>query len=261
MNKKTFNNEDEKILISKVEDKYNFCKTRNKITNTDFLNIAEIGLIFNFLKENKINNYSIYGGREEADRKIIIFHPEKFTDEIVKKNCEQLLDIVRIKLPKGIKYEHREYLSGIMKLGIKREKFGDILVLDDGADIITLKNVSDYICNGLKELIRFRKSEITIENISDLKDIEPKFEESKIILSSIRIDSFVAEIARCSRTKAIEVVEQGKVFINSVNEFKVSKKVNINDIITIRGKGKFIFCGVERKTSSGKYLVNIKKYV
>lgn len=261
MNKKTFNNEDEKILISKVEDKYNFCKTRNKITNTDFLNIAEIGLIFNFLKENKINNYSIYGGREEADRNIIIFYPEKFTDEIVKKNCEQLLDIVRIKLPKGIKYEHREYLSGIMKLGIKREKFGDILVLDDGADIITLKTVSEYICNGLKELIRFRKSEITIENIQNLKDVDTKLIDLKIVVSSIRLDNFVSEIARCSRTKAIEIIEQGKVFINSVNELKISKKINVKDIITIRGKGKFIFYGIERETNSGKYLVNIKKYI
>ena len=47
---------------------------------------------------------------------------------------------------------------------------------------------------------------------------------------------------------------------NSINEFKFSKKIELNDIITIRGKGKFIFEGIEKETKSGKLLVNIKKY-
>ena len=55
-------------------------------------------------------------------------------------------------------------------------------------------------------------------------------------------------------------IEQGKVFINSINEYKYSRKININDIITIRGKGKFIYTGIEKETKSGKLLVNIKKY-
>ena len=38
--------------------------------------------------------------------------------------------------------------------------------------------------------------------------------------------------------KAKELIEQGYVFINSVNELKESKKINEKEIITIRGKGK-----------------------
>lgn len=56
------------------------------------------------------------------------------------------------------------------------------------------------------------------------------------------------------------MIEEGIVFINSINEFKSSKKIEINDIITIRGKGKFIFEGIEKETKSGRLLVNIKKY-
>ena len=70
----------------------------------------------------------------------------------------------------------------------------------------------------------------------------------------------VSELAKCSRTRATEIIEDGRVFLNSINEFKDSKKININDIITIRGKGKFVFIGIEKETKSGRFLVNIKKY-
>jgi len=74
----------------------------------------------------------------------------------------------------------------------------------------------------------------------------------------MRLDNFVAELSRCSRTRAIEIIEEGRVFLNSINEFKASKKININDIITIRGKGKFVFYNIEKETRSGKLLINIK---
>ena len=53
--------------------------------------------------------------------------------EIVEENYTNILDIIRIELPNNVVYEHREYLSGIMKLGLKREKFGDIIVTEYGA--------------------------------------------------------------------------------------------------------------------------------
>lgn len=42
-----------KILVAKMIDKYEFCKTKNKITFTDFLNISEISIIEKILKEEK----------------------------------------------------------------------------------------------------------------------------------------------------------------------------------------------------------------
>lgn len=251
---------DNKLLIAKIKDKYEFSKIKNKITYTDFLNISEINIAKKFLSENKIKNCIFYGGKVEADRQIIIFYPEKFSIDMVEKNYEKILEVIKIKLPNNIQYEHKDFLSGIMKLGIKREKFGDILVTEYGADIISLSEVSNYLVSGLKDLTRFRKSEITIKNINDLKNIAPEFEKLNIIVSSIRLDNFVAEIARCSRSKAEEIIESGRVFINSINEFKCAKKINVNDIITIRGKGKFIYDSIEKETRSGKFLINIRKY-
>ena len=251
-----------KLLVAKAIDKYNFCKTRNKITYTDFLNISEIAILKRIFKSEHINNYVFFGGKDETDRSILIFYPEKLSIELVEKNYNKILKIVRIKFPNNIKYAHKDVLSGIMKLGIRREKIGDIIIDSDGsmADIITFTEIAEILSKDLNSLIRFRKSNIEILDISEIINKNIEFDNINIIVSSVRLDNFVSELGKCSRNNAIELIENGKVYINSINEYKASKKININDIITIRGKGKFIFDHIEKETKSGKYLLNIRKY-
>ena len=245
----------------KVSDKIEFCRTRNKIVNTDFLDIASRSEAGEVLLKEKFKNYFYEGGKESADRSILVLYPDKITEEMARKNIENILEVIRIKLPKELKYEHRDYLSGIMKLGLKREKFGDIIVNETGADIVVLKEVAEFLKNSLQELTRFRKAQIDIISILELQNIETVFEEFTIIVSSLRLDNFVAELARCSRTRAEEIITEQRVFVNSVLVEKTSKKINIGDIITIRGKGKFIFDEIQRETRSDRLVLGLKKYV
>lgn len=256
-----FKNDRKQYQNEKISDKIEFCRTRNKIVNTDFLDIADKGDAQKFLNEEKIKNYFFEGGKENSDRSILVLYPEKLTEDMAKKNISNILAIIRIKLPKELKYEHRDYLSGIMKLGVKREKFGDIIVNDCGADIIVLKELAEYLKNNLQELTRFKKSQIEIIDISKLKNIETKFEEFSIIVSSLRLDNFVSELVRCSRARAEEIILEHKVFVNSVLEEKSSKKINVGDIITLRGKGKFIFTDIDRITKNDKLVLIMKKYI
>ena len=249
-----------KMLVAKLIDKYEICKIKNKISYTDFLNISERSIVEKIIKEERINNYVFFGGKEETDRTVLIFYPEKINEEMLVKNYEKIFDVIRIKLPNNISYEHREFLSGVMKFGIKREKIGDIIVTDFGADIILFSDISKILVEDLKQLTRFRKSEITIESINDVTNMMTEFEENNIIVTSLRLDNFVAELVNCSRTRASEIINEGRVFVNSINEYKDSKKIEINDIITVRGKGKFIFDGIEKETRSGRLLINMRKY-
>lgn len=252
---------EEELLLSKIEDKIKFTKTKNKITYTDFLNIQERSIVEKFLRNEKINNYFCYGGNENAERVIFVFYPEKINQEIAKKNLENILSVIKIENSKEDNYEHRVYLSAVMKLGLKREKIGDIIVFETGAEIVVFEENIDYLINGLEQLTRFRKSEFSILNINELSKKELEFEEFTIIVSSIRLDCFVAELAKCSRTKSEEYIEYGKVFINSIQELKLSKKLIIGDIITIRGKGKFIFQNIIKETSKNRFVIQIQKYI
>ncbi len=250
-----------KLLEAKIEDKHQFAVSKNKITNTDFLNLSEKIVAEQFLRERKIKNYLFLGGNGTySERVILLFYPEKFSLEMVEKNYANILCGIRITLPKDLHYEHRNYLSGILKLGIKREKIGDILVRETGADVIVFKEVSDFLSTNLPSLTRFQKARFDCISMEEIETKEPEFEERTIIVSSMRLDNFVAELARTSRSKAMELINEQRVFVNHQLETKFSKKINLGDIMNIRGKGKFIIEEIDHKTKSEKYVIKIKKY-
>ena len=102
---------EEKLLISKMIDKIDLTTNKNKIQNTDFLDIYQSHLLEKILKQEKVKNYIINGGISDSERNIIVFFPEKLS-EIVNTNTSKILPIkcIRIKLPKEMygKYTHRD---------------------------------------------------------------------------------------------------------------------------------------------------------
>ena len=258
-----YRNKDEKMLLAQIIDKLESIDKKNKIEYTDFLDMTQIKLVQNFINRQKINNYILYGGFEEAERKIFVFYPEKFNEQIVKKNLENIVQIIRIELPDDLKgkYNHRDFLGGVMKLGVEREKVGDILVDYNGADIIIDKRISKFIIENIKELTRFSKSTITLENINNLRKVEIRKEELEIIVSSLRLDNVIAELARCSRNKALEIINMERVFINFQVETKKTKQIKQGDIITIRGRGRFVIKEVLGQTKSGRRIGKVEKFI
>lgn len=258
-----YKNEKDRLLISKIIDKIKFCETKNKIQTTDFLAQIEQKLVENFLKSQKITNYFYTGGFEEAERRILIIYPEKLNDIIRNINLNEYINAIRITLPNEMKgeYSHRNYLGGIMKLGIVREKVGDILVNDNGADILVIPEMFKFLINNIPTLTRFSKSKIEQINLEDLRKIEVKKEIIKITVSSMRLDNIVAELAKCSRGKANEILEQERVLLNYEIVQKSSKEVKENDNITIRGKGKFFIKEIVGNTRKGRIFLEIEKFI
>ena len=110
------------------------------------------------------------------------------------------------------------------------------------------------------ELTRFKKSrfeEIDIENVRNKID---NFEDMTIIVASMRIDNIVSELARCSRSGADEYIIDERVLVNYKTVLKGSKLVENNDVVTIRGKGKFIIDGLVRNTRNDRYVLKVRKY-
>lgn len=259
---KEYKKTEDKICLSQVWDKIELSKTKDKIEYTDFLDMYQVSLVENFLRKIKFENYQLYGGYQEAERKILIVYPEKYDEKMLEKNDSKIIKIVRVILAeeeKG-KYSHRNYLGGIVKLGFKREKIGDIIVSEEGADIITVEDFAGILKQQLPSLTRFENSMVKIEEIQDLQKREVKIEQVKIIVPSLRLDNFVSDLARTSRSKAVQIIDQERVFVNGKNETKPSKQLKLNDIITIRGKGRFVIKEFSGTTRSGRMVIIIEKY-
>ena len=260
---KDYRKQEDKICLSQVLDKIEFMKAREKIEYTDFLDMYQISLVENFLKKIKFENYKLYGGYEDAERKILIIYPEEYNDNMLEKNYPKILKVVRVTLGEEEqgKYSHRNYLGGIVKLGLKREKVGDILVADVGADIIAMEEFSEILKKELPSLTRFENSKVEIIDLKDLRKKEISIEDVKIIVPSLRLDNIVSDLARTSRSKAVQIIAQERVFINGQNETKLSKQIKLHDIITIRGKGRFVIKEFDGTTRSGRTVIVVEKYV
>ena len=260
---KDYRKQEDKICLSQVLDKIEFMRMKEKIEYTDFLDMYQISLVENFLKKINFEHYKLYGGYEDAERKILIVYPEKYNENMLEKNYPKILKVVRVNLDKEEygKYTHRNYLGGIIKLGLKREKVGDILVSNNGSDIIVVEDFAEILKKELPSLTRFENSKIEIVELKDLRKKEMRIENMKIIVPSLRLDNIVSDLAKTSRSKAAQIISQERVFINGQNETKLSKQIKINDVITIRGKGRFVIKEVEGTTRSGRTVLVVEKYV
>jgi RNA-binding protein YlmH len=266
MNREILNDyreKEDKILLAQVLDKIEMVEKKNKIEYTDFLDLAQFELVQKFINKIKIENCMSYGGFEEAERKIFVFYPEKFNSIVVEKNLTNIVQIIRIELPDDLKgkYTHRDYLGAVIKLGIERKKVGDIVVDSNGADIIVDKDILKFLLENLGGLTRFSKSTITVENIENLRPVEIKKEEIEIIVSSMRLDNVISELARCSRNKALDIINQERVLVNFECETKKTKQIKPGDMLTIRGKGRFFVKEISGQTRSGRFVIKVEKFV
>ena len=257
-----YKKEEDRLLISKLLDKIQAVEKQNKIQNTDFLSPVELIILEKILNLIDYKNYIVYGGNNNSQRKTIILYPIKLENIFLENKFDYntICNCIRIaNIDESL--EHKVILGGIIKLGVKREKIGDIIIYDKGADIIVNKEITKFLLSNLNQLTRFKNANIEVVDISETVSKEQEFKDMKIIVSSLRLDNIVAELAKTSRSKASEILNQERVFINYENEVKNTKLIKETDIITIRGKGKFIVEEIVGNTRSGRFIINIKQYI
>lgn len=255
MNKKDFIeyfNTEDKNSISHIFEKY-------ELTNYGLLGITEEfypPLIWAKLleMENKLRvKVETFGYFSESERRVITF-----TGEDNYSNDKVELKILKIRnLSKFKTLSHKDYLGSLMSLGIKREKFGDLIVKEEICYVPTFQNIGDFVINELKMIGR-NPVEISYgEEIS----INVEFEELNLIISSNRLDNFVAAITKLSREESIKNIERGEVLIDYFVVKDKSSKIKENSIITIKYFGKYKFLGKRGETKKDKVRISVKRYV
>lgn len=246
------NNEDEKLLIAKIEDKIKISKTQNKITNSYFLNEFQISMVEKQLLKMQEKQYFFFGGYEKALRKILVAYPDKLEKDTVISNINDIISAIKIELPNEIQGElkHKDYLGTLMSFGLARERVGDIIVYDNRAYLVVLKDNAEYIKMSFEQERKFKKAEIEIVNLSKIEPKSTEYDNINISVNSLRLDNVISEILKTSRKIAQEYLEQEKVYINYSEETKSTKTIKEKDILVIRGKGKYIvesFLGKNKK--------------
>ena len=153
---------------------------------------------------------------------------------------------------------HKDFLGGILSLGIERNKIGDLLVNEDVCYVPIHEDIESFlICN----IDKIGKATCKVEILGQYGFLPQfNFKEEIILVSSLRIDGIVSKLANVSRAKAQMMVEQGRILIDYVKVKEKSYEVKEDERITIRGVGKFILGNTIGSSKSGRLKVSIKKY-
>lgn len=239
----------DKELLSRVDDIADLSLTRNKPYFLGFLNERE-----QYIIKNAFPFYTsylrFYGGYDKSKRNMLCFSSDETDISLYP------LSPLYFTFRKSDKLLHRDFLGALMNLGIERNCVGDIIV-NEGKAVCFIKNeVKNYIESQISKIGR-----VGVKTVKELKiDYSDDIEELSFIVSSLRLDVVIAAITKLSRGKTAELIKSGKVFTNYSENKNVSCFLKPDDILSIRGFGKFVIKEQSGITKKGRIKIIIYHY-
>lgn len=249
--------ETRKIIIKNMSALESCIKTYS-VKKTDFLDPYQTKLFQGILNSFDEIKYKTVGGPKGSERSIVQIYPYYLLDD----DIEEAVSAIRIKVNSDFsRLTHRDVLGSLMSLGLVREKIGDIYIHSDIIYIIVDANIKAYV---KMELARIKNIKVSPEiiNLSDVKISSAQLKEKNLVFSSSRLDNIISQAYNLSREKSMNIVKQGKVKVSYRPTNKPSEKVEKNALISVKGKGRFIYYGDEkRETKKGNWNIRIAYYI
>ena len=248
--------EREELFRKRVQDLCRMAYQRDIVTFTDFLDLNELHIIHNLDLKQWGVSLACFGGYEMSERQIAAFIPDALSYDWEFPVCclkIQLQDR-RFSQEPG----HRDYLGALLNLGIERSMLGDILIDQDAAYVFCAERMAGFI---REELTRVRNTPVVTSVLcGELPSITHKYKEITGTVASVRLDSIISTAFQTSRNGITSLIESGKVFVNGKLVTSNGSMLKENDIVSVRGMGKFQFEGVLSRTKKGRILVKINRY-
>ncbi len=241
------------MLVRYLEEKISSCYVYETAQYTDFLTMEEVATAEATVRNSGLF-YAFYGGYEHAERKMLILSLEEVTPEypytILCGSWDRFCEI-----------SHRDVLGAVMACGIERKCIGDILFDTENRKfyLFSVARMADYISQNVSQI---GKASVVWSTVNDIAVLPVKTAtNSKVSVSSLRIDAVIAAVFHLSRQKAQDAIFEKKVFVNHSLVSKVTQNIQVGDSIVLRGHGKVIFLEQSGFSKKGKLYILIKKYI
>ncbi len=249
---KHINDPIDKITIRRILDKIEQTLQKHTIESTNFLNPHEIYLAKSVLNRFSDLNYLISGGYEKAERKIITIYPEYYFEDDID------IAVSPLKISGEIKHlTHKDYLGSVLSLGLERDKIGDILIYKEYSIVMVKKELENYIIFNLNK-IKNINVKTSISAIEEIKAPEMKYKESIEFLLSLRLDSIISATFNLSRKESFKIIKREDVKVNFELIDKPSREIQIGDLISVRGFGRFILYDIKGKSKGDRFICIVR---
>jgi len=247
-----FRNE-EHSFIDKVLEWKEIVEIQYRMKLTDFLDPREQFIIKSIIGHHGEVKVQFFGGSEHVERKRAILYPEYITPEIE----DYQISVFEVHYPKKfVSLEHRQVLGALMSIGLKRGKYGDILIKDDTVQIIVANEVESFVKLQFNEVGR---QSVSLQPVpfNQIVKTNESLEEKSTTISSLRLDAVCSAIYNLSRQKTKTFIENGFVKVNWKKIEDPAFEVFVEDLISIRGYGRAKVLDIEGKTKKDKWKVKV----
>ena len=230
---------------------------RGVYESTDFLSLAGQSVLHALENAGEVSPAALYGGTAQAERVIAVFGTE------AECGYEYIPEISYLAVsPKNEKFgdelSHRDVLGALMSLGIKRELTGDIYTQGKNAYIVVLSSIAGYIAENLTSI---RHTDVACSVLDALPgDVGVHIREDCHISTSERLDCILSAVYNISRSAAKELFDKERVYVNGSLRKSASAPVKPGDVVSLRGKGKFVFLGQDGETKKGRLKIRVGIY-
>lgn len=248
--------EEERLLGDFILDKIEKVIERKSTEQTNFLNPHQQKIALGLVKQINDINYLTEGGYKKAERKRIVVFPEYlFPDHV-----ESTIEVIKVDGNFNFKnLSHKDFLGAILGLGIKREMVGDVLVLDDFAQIIIAKEILEFVNLNFKKV---NEVPVEIKKI-DQEDIVIPTKNTKDIpttVASMRLDAVASAGFGDSRSKISRDIENNRVKLNYKIVTDPASDVKLGDLISIRNRGRVEVYEKRGLSNRGRIKLLLKRY-
>lgn len=245
------NEKDKVIEMRKLLDKIEVVINKHQLEKTNFMDPYEIYLAKSILNRFNEISYEVFGGYSDAERALIIIYPEYLLEK-------PKGDLVCLKIKGDFEnIKHRDFLGAILNLGIDRNKIGDIVVLGDMAYVFAAVEISTYIIYNLEKISNIKIS-IELVELSEISIPEVEFKEVRKFLTSLRLDLVLSNVLGISRRDSLNLIKKNTVKVNHKTIISPSDQLEVKDLVSVRGYGRFYLHSIEGKSKKDKYLCIIR---
>lgn len=246
---------EEREFIDQVLQWKSYVESAYALKLTDFLDPREQHILKILIGDQGEVKYKLFGGSPGVERKRACLMPEYMTENEV----DFQITLFEIDYPmKFVTIEHPQVLGTLMSLGLKRGKFGDILVKEGRIQFFAAEEINNYIKNNLESIgragVKLKELDLNAAISSD-----ELWMENVITFSSLRLDTVVSGIHNLSRQKSQLFIGQGHVKVNWTIIENTSFECDEGDLISVRGHGRAKIMSIEGKTKKEKWRIHVGK--
>ncbi len=248
---------EERQLGSRILDIAAQAYTQNEPAYSDFLDPRGQEIAVSIVRGVGSLAYQSYGGFRGAERQRLAVFPDYYPRERVE------IPLAAVNLDGAGDFSqvgHRDVLGAVLGCGIRREKIGDIILTEHGAQVVMTPEMVPAVVHNLQAV---QKLPVYVTEI-DLEQLQPvaqQVREIRATVASLRLDAVASAGFGTSRSQMVRDIKAGKVKVNWKAVENPARSIEVGDVISVRGKGRLEVAEKLGVTRKGRMNLLLRRYI